>query len=261
MLLSLPPSCKIRHVTTDGKTSAITVEELAKQDDPGVYVYDFHGNAHRVRIGAEVSEQMYMIACGSGEPLFVGEKHTVLCRPVGTASYVRLPLSMLDGTMQAHVRLPHKRITPHETIVDAFDYDEKEQNLILKPERASDFIRLMERAASCGVTVKRHRTEKKITLDGGRPLCFANKLLIGAFQSDPMAAMDTLASSGVIQPWKMFSQAVVDEVVRTDIIFEGNCIYAESMFITAKPVGRASKVRHITPEDPNVPVELSWMMS
>ena len=253
--LSVPKETKITIANADtGAAYRASVEEVIGQRQ----VFNGWGEQRTVNIRpADKQEPMYMMAATSGEPMLFGESHTLLCRNAGSARWHRKAIG--DIIDMVIVKLPQRKIQPIETIV--FDhYDADDKGLFLKPERAADMLRLMLKASYSGLTVHRNKTELRIDLDKARPACFGNKLIMGSFQQDLEAALDSLAGSGVLTPCEPFTEAYIGKVRTTGIIFEGNSVFTETPLLPPKKLNKPGDVYWIDTQD-DTPVELNWFQS
>jgi len=255
-MLSLLPHTKIRII--DGEqTKLAVVSELVGWHR--VEVYDFYGNKHKITISAGKCPSRWLVQAFSGEMQQFGADHTILARTVDAAGFTRVPLSAIDGPRL--IRLPQKKTTPPKGVSNFLDLDEKSGALFLAPTEAKDLQWVLEEVASCGVTVNRHPTSLRIDLETRRPVCFASKLINGNFQSDFSFTMNDLASRGIVQPWKLFGDAVIEDTKRTGIIFEGNCIYNDVPFTRVREVKKEADVCNVHLDDPMTPVEITWFIT
>lgn len=250
--LSLMPQTKLRVCTRFGGTTRLT--EIENVGDEA-YVYDFYGNLNKITVTkAEAPEAKYLLAATSGEPIMVGENHSVYCRGRDSAEYKRVPVSEINDVF--YVRMPQKKIVPTPGLFEAMDIDDT--GLFLETEHASNLLTLIEGASTLGIDTSRRRTERRIDLDKNRPTCFATKLLAGAFQVDPYETLASLAKGAVIVPTNMFSEEFVAETTLTGIIFEGNNPYNDVLCLQPRRVEKVSPVYHVKLSKPLMPVELAW---
>lgn len=250
--LSLVSGTQVTRVTPDGKTEQVAIQEVGD----GFSYYDFYGEMWHAQVRKAEPEKLYYTMAASGEGLLLGESHTVFCRPVERSGYERMPIHDLKTSF---VRLPQKKSRPPAGLFDAFEADRT--GISLGMDSAAKMFGLMHKAAFCGVTVRRHKTERRLLLDDKRPTCFATKLINGNFQVDLAETLDNLAQGGIIQPYRMFGREFVAETERKEVIFEGNCIFNDVMLMPTRRIEKTAPVYHIELVNPNAPVELAWFHS
>lgn len=221
-------------------------------------VFTWWGEQRSIMVSPAPSpEGLYMMAATTGEAVMFGESHTLLCRDIGSARWKRKKIG--DITDMMVVKLPQRKIQAVDKIVfDHFDADDK--GLFLKPDRASDMLRLMLKASYNGLTVHRAKAELRIDVDKARPACFGNKLIMGSFQEDLEKTLDSLAGSGVLMPSAWFNDEYIGKVRTTGVIFEGNSVFTDIPALTPKKLNKPGEVYWIDVEE-DTAVELNWFQS
>lgn len=251
--LSLGPSVKVRVVNMETmKTELMPVGGLLGKVS---FVYNFYGELKRVWVEEGQSESKYLVGAQSGETLQFGTGTQLLLRKHGEAEYKRTLLTDLNAP--CFVRMPQKKTQQPPEVADMLDFDDK-VGTFLSPPDVSAMVRALESVGSCGIMVKRDDTTLRVFIDRNRPVCYASKVLNGNFTLDISATMTDLAHRGLIQPWKMFGQAVIDETEKTGVIFEGNCVFNDMPLMNAREIKKPGLVFNVHLEDPNTPVECQW---
>ena len=253
--LSVIKGTKITLANADtGAAYRANIEEVTGKRQ----VFTWWGEQRSITITpAPTPENMHMMAATTGEAIMFGESHTLLCREIGSGRWKRKAIG--DITDMVIVKLPQRKIQPIDSVVfDHFDADDR--GLFLKPERASDMLRLMLKTAYNGLTVHRAKTELRIDLDKARPACFGNKLIMGSFQQDLEKTLDGLVGSGVLSPSAAFTDEYIGKVRTTGVIFEGNSVFTDIPALAPKKLNKPGEVYWIDVQE-DTPVELNWFQS
>lgn len=195
----------------------------------------------------------------SGEMYYFGESHTLLCREPDSAVWQRVPIKDIDKPVL--VSMPLKKLKAPDGLLDVYDLDDK--GAFLAPENASAMLKLMQKAAFCGVSVSRRKAELRIDLETRRPLCFVNKLLIGSFQYNLEKTLSGLVASRVITSPRRFDSTFLEEVSKTQTVYEGACPFKDMLLMPPIQTNRKLPVVHITPDTGREldGVELEWYWS
>lgn len=220
-------------------------------------VYDFYGDLHTAQVSRPVTEPRWLVQTSSGEAFWVGQSHTFLCRKLGAAEYTRVPVTEVARDI-VFVRMPQKKTTLDVPLFANLEHDEKRNILYLEAESVSELVTMAEVAATAGMSVVRHPTKRQIELEISRPVCFANKLLIGAFDNDLETALESLCASGVLMPWRMYGPEFVEETRKTGVIFEGNNVFSEIKIVKCELGKGEGQFRRVTLGNGRVPLETVW---
>lgn len=253
--LSVIKGTKITLANADtGEAYRANVEEVIGKRQ----VFTWWGEQRSITITpAPAPENMHMMAATTGEAIMFGESHTILCREIGSGRWQRKAIG--DVTDMVVVKLPLRKIQPLDSIIfDHFDADDR--GLFLKPDRASDMLRLMLKTSYNGLTVTRAKAELRIDIDRARPACFGNKLIMGSFQQDLEKTLDGLVGSGVITPSAPFNDQYIGKVRATGVIFEGNSVFTDIPALAPKKLNKPGEVYWIDVQD-DTAVELNWFQS
>lgn len=254
MHLSVPKETLINVIGVDGLPVKKPVFELLGTQS----VYDWFGDQHQINIvDPGVEEQRWLAACPSGEIAIFGDTHSVLCREGDSGRWKRLLMADLDRAVYTH--MIQKKVTPGVGLFDAFDIDD--QGVFLEIEKATDFLPMMQKAAHCGVTVQRRKTELRVDVDKRRPPCFATKMFNGSLVHFLDETLSGLVAGGVVSPHGMFNDDYIEKVNKSGIIFEGASVYAQLPLTPARRLEKPAPVYHIQLDDPMTPVELTWCSS
>lgn len=254
-MLSLQKNAKIRVINEqDHKTSLRSIGEIIG-DHKFIResVYDWFGNQHMIHIEpAPEKEKAYKLFGMTGEPIFVGESHQVLCRRDSKARYELVPVK--DIREPVFVRLPQRK-TQCDNDLPFNTLGMDSAGIYLQPD-PRDLGAAMECAATAGLSVRRRKTELRLDLDVNRPPCFATKLINDNFNENLEVTLETLCSGAVVMPHILFSDEYVEIVKKTGVIFEGSSLYNDLLIGVPRLVDRDFSVYHIHRD--GAPVELPW---
>lgn len=249
-MLSILPDTELRVVTAAGDTKLVAAKEAATS-----FVYDWFGATVPFVINGAPNERLYRLTTLNGEPIYVGENHSVLCRKRDSAQYRRVPVRELIEPVFVH--LPQRKVRlDDESPFHALDADD--DGIFLKPADVLQFRPLMRTMATAGVAVHRRPSELRIDLEKGRPVCYALKLINGNFDVDLKATLEALTSVAVVQPCRLFDDQLIENVRKTGIVFEGASLYNETLLLPPEPIEKEASVYHVTCQ---APVELLWFMT
>jgi len=251
MHLSVTKDQMLTVVDAKGRAKQVTVAEAAGFQK----IFDWFGNIRSVEVSRDpVKEKLSMLACTSGEPVIVGESHTVLCRVPRQGRWKRVPLSEI--TEPVLVQLPQRKIFVSPKLFDVFSIDDK--GLYLEPTQASDMLDLMRKASWCGLTVSRRKAELRIDLEKHRPSCYAAKLINGGMEYDLEKTLGGLVGGGIVSPKRLFDDDYLKEVKGKGILMEGAAVMNSAPLLPPRPLAKEGDVYHIRVDDPMTPVETSW---
>lgn len=254
MKLSLTKEHYITVLDDKGSVRQLSVVEAVGQRT----VVDWYGKVHTVTVSrSKAPESAYMLAASSGEPMVFGENHTFLIRFPNTGEWVRK--SVAELTEPVYVQLPQRKIKVSPDLFDVFDLDDR--GIFLAPVKATDMLTLMRKAAWCGVTVARQKSELRIDLDRRRPSCFAAKLINGGFDYDINKTLGGLVGAGIVMPSKMYTKEYLNDVKRTGILMEGSSVLNNVPLLPPKRLEKPVDVYHIELDDVLTPIELAWCHS
>lgn len=218
-------------------------------------VVDWFGNEQDILITASDKEEQYlMTSTSSGEPFFVGETHSVLARQPLEAAWSRIPVQ--DVKSPVFVKLPQRKVVSYPELFDAFDIDDK--GVFLRPEKGSQMVDYMRKAAFSGISVHRHKNELRIDLDKGRAPCFSTKLINGSFDEDLGKTLGGLIAGNVLNLLQYFDEGYIERIQATSVIAEGPVVTNDVPFLPPRPLDKRGPVYHIVVSDPLTPVETTW---
>jgi hypothetical protein len=156
------------------------------------------------------------------------------------------------------VQLPQKKLI-RLPFFDNMDNDKK--SIFITVNKAVDFIPTMRQLSFCGVTSYPRKNELKIDIDKNRPACFSAKLLSGALIDSTHEVLSDLVGTGIVMPTELYGIEYVDRIKKSSIIHEGAVVFNNIALMVPKVLEKEEEVYHITLEDSQTPVELSWFHS
>lgn len=222
------------------------------------HVYDWYGKTRVIRVEkAKDKERLIGVsAIAHGDVELFGENHTILCKKARKGEWKRIPLK--DITEPVFVQLPQKKLI-RLPFFDDLDNDKK--SLFVTVNKVVDFIPTMRQLSFCGVTAYPRKNELKVDIDRSRPACFSAKLLSGALLDSTYEVLGDLVGTGIVMTTQMYGQDYVDLALKSTIIHEGAVVFNNIALMVPKVLEKEDEVYHITLEDSQTPVELSWFHS